>query len=125
MGGPYGPYGLNMPLPLDQNLFSNMHFPFLAPLQLLDLSRLTNDPIHHNLAWTNDPLNILKHIPKFDDKIQEDMKNHIMTYHLWFVSNSLLDDSIYLRLFPCTVTSNTSKWFIELLTASFNNFNAL
>lgn len=37
MGGLYGSYGLNIPLPLDHNLFSNTQLPFFAMHGLLDL----------------------------------------------------------------------------------------
>ena len=64
-------------------------------------------------------------IPKFDGKTGGDPTNHITTYHLWCVSNSFLDDSIKLRLFPRTLTSNVEKWFSELLSASFFDFQSL
>ena len=52
-------------------------------------------------------------------------KNHITTYHLWCVSNSFFDESITLRLFHRTLISNATKWFIELSTASFFDFQSL
>ena len=64
-------------------------------------------------------------IPKFNEKIGEDPANHITTYHLWCISNSFLDDSIKLRLFPRTLTDNATKWFIELSSASFFDFQSL
>ena len=109
MGGPYGPSGLDMPLPLDHNPFSNTPFPFLDTFELLDLSRLTNDPIQHHPTWLAIPVKILVYIPKFDRKIGEDMTTHITMYYLWFVASLLLDDSIRLQLFPCTLTNNASK----------------
>ena len=125
MGGAYGPFGLNMALPLYQNSFSNTKFPFLATLELPNLSRLTNDPIQHNPTWQDIPVNILIDIPKFDGKIGEDLTTHITTYYLLSVSNSLLDSIIHLCLFPHTLTSNALKWFIEFPTSLFNNFNSL
>jgi hypothetical protein len=94
-------------------------------LELPDLSRLMNDPIVHNPTWSVVPVKIPADIPKFDGKTGEDPTTHITTYHLWCISNSLLDDNIHLHIFPHTLTGNASKWFIELPTASFNNFNAL
>lgn len=67
------------------------------------------------------PTNILK----FDGKSGEDPTNHITTYHIWCVSNSFLDDSVKLWLFPGTLTGNAPKWFIELSVASFFNFQSL
>lgn len=32
----------------------------------------------------------------FDGKPGEDPNNHVMTYHLWCSSNSLIDDSIHM-----------------------------
>ena len=64
-------------------------------------------------------------IPKFEGKSGEDPSNHVMTYHLWCASNSLIDDLIRLRLFQRTLIGLASKWYIELPRSSFNNFNAL
>ena len=125
MGGAYGPSGLNIPLPLDQNPFFNMQFIFLATLELPNLSRLTNDPIQHNPSWSTIPVNTPTDIPELDGKTGKDLTTNITMYHPWCLSNSLLDDSICLHLFPCTLIGNASKWFIELKTTSFNNFNAL
>ena len=65
------------------------------------------------------------YIPNFGGKRSEHLKTHITTYHIWCVSNSLLDDSINLHLFPHTLTRNPLKWFIEFPTTLFNNFNSL
>ena len=48
-----------------------------------------------------------------------------MNYHLWWASNSLVGDSIQLRLFQRTLIGLTAKWYIELPRGSFNNFNML
>jgi hypothetical protein len=77
----------------------NRQLPFLTTLYLLDLSRLTNDPIFHSLVWPVIPAKLPSDIPKFDEKSGEDPNNHVMTLHLWCSSNSLMDDSICLRLF--------------------------
>ena len=97
---PYGGSGLyGNQYPYNQNTqnpFAPIELPFLATLELLDLSKLTNDPIRHHFAWPQVPVNIPTDIPKFDGKTREDPANHITTYHLWCVSNSFLDDSIKL-----------------------------
>ena len=100
MGGPYGPSGLNAMLPLNQNLFANTQFPFLVTLEFLDLTKLMNDPNLHHLAWPLVPVKIPIDIPMFDGKTSEDPTSHITTYHFCCVSNSMLDDSIKLQLFP-------------------------
>ena len=108
-----------------QNSFAPTKLPFLATLELPDLSKLTNDPIRHHPAWPPVPVKIPTDIPKFDGKTGEDPANHITTYHLWCVSNSFLDDSFRLWLFPQTLTGNVAKWFIELSSTSFFNFQSL
>ena len=89
------------------------------------MSKLTNDPIRHHFALAPVSVKIPINIPKFDGKTGEDPANNITTYHLWCVSNSSLDDSIKLQLFPKTLTSNAAKWFIELPSASFFDFQSL
>ena len=59
-------------------------------------------------------------IPKFEGKSGEDPSNHVMTYHLWSASNSLIDDSICLRLSHRTLIGLAAKWYIELPRGSFN-----
>ena len=122
MGGTYGPFGLNSMSPFNQISFGNTPLPFLATLELPDLSKLINDPILHNPTWPSVPINIPTDIPKFEYKMVDNPSSHITSYHLWCVSNSMLDDSIKLHLFPHTLTGNATKWFIELPTSSFHDF---
>jgi hypothetical protein len=89
------------------------------------LSRLTNDPILHSPYWPVIPAKLPSDIPKFDGKPGEDPNNHVMTFHLWCSSNSLMDDSICLRLFQCTLTGSATKWYIKLPRGSFQDFNSL
>jgi hypothetical protein len=97
----YGPTGLSMGLPPQSHQYShvNRQLPFLATLDLQDMSRILNDSICHSPQWPAIPAKLLFDIPKFDGKVGEDPKNHIMTFHLWCSSNSLMDDSIPLCLF--------------------------
>ena len=37
----------------------------------------------------------------------------------------MLDNLVKLHLFPCTLTWNSAKWFIELPTSSFHDFGSL
>ena len=128
-GMPCGGYGLyTNQYPYNQttqNLFTPTKLPFLSTLEYPYLSKLTNDPIRHHFAWPPVLVKIPTDIPKFDGKTGEDPANHITTYHLWCVSNSFLDDSIKLRLVPRTITSNAAKWFIELPSALFFDFQSL
>ena len=104
---------------------SNQPLPFLATLDLPDLSRMTNDPITHSPWWPSIPHKLPSNIPKFEGKAGEDLQHHITTFHLWCTSNSLLDDSIQLRLFQRTLTRSTTKWYIELPTGSSYDFRSL
>lgn len=74
----------------------NRQLPFIATLYFLDLSRLTNDPLLYLYYWSAIPTELTSDIPKFEGKFGENPPNHVMTYHLWFASNSLYDDSIEL-----------------------------
>jgi hypothetical protein len=103
----------------------NRHLSFLATLDLPDLSRILNDPILHSPYWAIIPDKLPSDIPKFDGRSGEDPNNHVMTFHLWCSSNSLMDDSIILHLFQRTLTGSTSKQYIELPQGFFNDFNTL
>ena len=71
------------------------------------------------------PTKIPSDIPKFERKAGECPQNHIMTFHLWCSSNSILDDSIRLIMFQCTLTCVAAKWYIELPQAKYPDFNSL
>jgi hypothetical protein len=103
----------------------NRQLPFLTTLDLSDLSRILNDPIRHSPQWPAIPSKLPSDIPKFDSKAREDPNNHVMTFHLWFLSNSLMDDSIRLRIFQRTLTGSAAKWYIELPRGFFSDFNTL
>jgi hypothetical protein len=74
----------------------NPCLPFLAMLNLLDLSKLMNDPVSHDPTWPPVPTKIPSNIPKFEGKNGEDPGEHITTFHLWCSSNSMNHDSIRL-----------------------------
>jgi hypothetical protein len=102
MGGPTFINGLTgnpMPHQYYQPHLINQELPFLATLDLPNLSRLTNDPILHSPHWPQMPRKLPSDVPKFDGKPGEDPKNHVITFHCWCCSNSLMDDSIHLHLF--------------------------
>jgi hypothetical protein len=123
----YGPTGIPMGLPPQSHQYPqvNRQLPFLATLDLPDLSRILNDPILHSPHWPVIPAKLPSDIPKFDGKPGEDPNNHVMTFHLWCSSNSLMDDSIRLRLFQRTLMGSAAKWYIELPRGFFNDFNTL
>ena len=73
-----------------------------------------NDLESHDPAWLEVPTKIPLDIPKFEGKAGEDPGEHVTTFHFWFSSNSLHDDSIHLSLFQCTLTGPAAKWYIEL-----------
>ena len=120
-------YALANPTPIAApshiNLGSNM--PFMAHLNLLDLARLMNDPIHHQSFWPPMPTKMPSDIPKFEGKAGKCPQNHIMTFHLWCSSNSIVDDSIEMRLFQCTLIGVVAKWYIEQPQAKYPDFNSL
>jgi hypothetical protein len=123
----YGPTGFPTGLPPQSHQYPqvNRQLPFLATLDLPDLSRILNDPIRHSPQWPAIPAKLPSDIPKFDGKAGEDPNNHVMTFHLWCSSNSLMDDSIRLRLFQRTLTGSAAKWYIELPRGFFSDFNTL
>ena len=104
------------------NLESNL--PFMAHLNLPNLARLTNDSIRHQAFWPPMPTKLPSYIPKFEGKAKGCPQNHIMAFHLWCSSNSIVDYSIRVRLFQRTLTGATSKWYIEL-PQKYPDFNSL
>ena len=102
-----------------------LNLPFMAHLNLPDLSWLTNDPIHHQAFWPPMPTKLPSDIPKFEGKAGECPQNHIMAFHLWCLSNSIIDDSIRLRLLQGALIGVVAKWYTELLQAKYLDFNSL
>ena len=93
----------------------------MAALNLLDLHKLMNDLVKHIATWPPVPTKLHSDIPKFEGKIGEDPGAHITTFHLWCSSNSLNDDTIWLRLFQINLTGVAAKWYIELPSAAFDS----
>jgi hypothetical protein len=109
--------GANPPTPLQM--------PYLASLNIPDLTKLTNDPILHDATWPAMPTKLPSDIPKFEGKAGDDPTNHVMTFHLWCSSNSMMDDSIRLRLFQRTLTGPLAKWYVEEKSGSHTTFQSL
>jgi hypothetical protein len=99
--------------------------PFLAMLNLPDLSKLMNDHEHHDPLWLPVPTKLPLDIEKFEGKTGEDLGDHVTTFHLWCSSNSLNDNSIRLRLFQRTLTGVVAKWYTELHRGTYINFNQM
>jgi hypothetical protein len=64
-------------------------------------------------------------IPKFEAKPNEDLGDHVTTFHLWCSSNSLKDDSVHLQLFQHTLIRSVVKWYIELNHSGYSSFGEL
>ena len=107
------------------NRLDQPRLPFLAKLNLPDLSRLMNDPVSHNPTWPVVPTKLPSDIPKFKGKASEYPGEYVTTFHLWCSSNSLHDDSICLRLFQRTLTGPARKWYIELPGGAYAMFDDL
>jgi hypothetical protein len=61
---------------------SQPYIPFLATLNLPNLSKLMNDPVSHDPTWPVVPTKIPSDIPKFEGKNGEDLGDHVTTFHL-------------------------------------------
>ena len=107
------------------SMVSTSQSPFLAALNLLDLTKLTNDPIAHDPSWPPMPTKLPYDIPNIEGKQAEDPSNHIMTFHLWCSSNSIIEDTIRLRLFQRTLMGVAMKWYVEKPLASHRTFSSL
>jgi hypothetical protein len=102
-----------------------LQMPYLASVNIPDLTKLTNDPILHDPTWPAMPTKLPSDIPKFEGKAGDDPANHVMTFHLWCSSNSIMDDSIRLRLFQRTLTGPSAKWYFEEKSGSHATFESL
>ena len=78
------------------NQMAQPSLPFLVTLNFPDLSRLANDLVSHDLTWSVVPAKLPPNIPKFEGKTSEDLGEQVMTFHLWFSSNSFNHDSMCL-----------------------------
>jgi hypothetical protein len=122
---PGASYNLGSSFQAANQSISQPRLPFLETLHFPDLSKLMNDPIHHDPSWPVVPTKLPSDIPKFEGKSGEDPQDHVTTFHLWCSSNSLNDDSIHLHLFQCTLTGGATKWYIELERVRYTMFGDL
>jgi hypothetical protein len=100
-------------------------FPYLASLNIPDLTKLMNDPILHDATWPNMPTKFPLDILKFEGKLGEDLGNHFMTFHSCFSSNNIMYDSIHLSLFQQTLMGSLSKWYVDEESGSHVTFESL
>jgi hypothetical protein len=91
----------------------------------MDLSRLLNNPIYHDPHWPPMSTKFPSDIPKFEANPNEDLGDHVTTFHLWCSSNSLRDDSVQLCLFQHTLIESVTKWYIELDRSRYSSFGKL
>jgi hypothetical protein len=98
---------------------------YLDSLNIPDLTKLTNDPILHDPTWPRIPTKLSSDIPKFEGKAGDNLANYIKTFHLWCSSNKIMGDSIHLRLFQSTLTSPSTKWYVEEKYGSHVTFESL
>jgi hypothetical protein len=73
-----------------------LQIPYFASLNIPALRKLTNDLILHDPTWPAIPTKLPLDIPKFEGKMGDEPTNHVMNFHLWCSSNSIMDDSIRL-----------------------------
>jgi hypothetical protein len=107
------------------NPLPSLPMTYLASLNIYDLTKLTNDPILHDATWPNMPTKLPSDIPKFVGKLGEDPTSHVMTFHLWFSLNIIMDYSILLRLFQRTLTGSLAKWYVDKKSGSHVTFESL
>jgi hypothetical protein len=103
----------------------NIPIPYLASLNIHDLTKLMNHPILHDPTWPNMSTKLPSYIPKFEGKSREYLANHVMTFHLWCSSNNITDDSIHSRLFQITLMGSSSKWYVDKKLGSHVTFESL
>lgn len=87
--------------------------------------RLAHDPILHSPYWPLVPTKILGDCLKFEGNSREEPQAHVMTYHLWFSSNTWVEDSVRLCFFQRTLTGAAVKWYIKLPRGAYQDFNSL
>ena len=104
---------------------STSQSPFLATLNLPDLTKLTNDPIAYDTNLPPMPTKLPSDITKFEGKQAKDLGNHLMIFHLWCSLNSIIDDTIRFKLYQLTLMGVAVKWYMEKPHASHGTFSAL
>ena len=97
----------------------------MVGLNLPDLDRLINDPIHHDASWPAMPTKLPSDIPKFEGLAGEYPSNHVRSFHMWCSSTSITNDSVGLQLFQRTLIGAGSKWYVDQPPSSHTTFATL
>ena len=92
--------------------------PYMEGLNFPDLRKLINDAFTHDLAWPTMPTKLPYDIPKIKGKVGEDPSKHVMSFPLWYPSNNIIEDSVFLRLFQQTLMVPTTKWCFDELVGT-------
>jgi len=65
------------------------------------------------------------YIPNFEGKDNKDLGDHVTTFHLYYSSTYLRDDSIQLCLFQLTLIGTAVKWYNKLDHSRYSTFGKL
>jgi hypothetical protein len=91
------PPGSQGPLSIHQNVFSNTKLAFFATLNLIDLFRLTNDPIKHQPMWLSIPTKLPSNIPSLTGNLGKILPcmSWLTTYgvhltHWWIITSDFI-----------------------------------
>lgn len=71
------------------------------------------------------PNTLPSNIPKFEGNPREDHINYVRSFHMWHSSNSIIEDTIRLRLFQCMPTRDVAKWYVDKPESTHSNFVTL
>lgn len=96
---------------IDSQPFLTPSIPFMASMNLFNLTKLTNGPIHDKPTWPawldKLPLDVLK----FEGKVGKDPCNHVLSFDLWYSFNNIV--------------GVIAKWYIEKYTYIHTTFVSL
>ena len=93
----------------------------MVGLKFRDLTKLINEPITYNAILQAKLAKLPFDIRKFERKFREDPTNHFMSFYLWFASNKIIEDIIYLHLFQSTLTGPIAKLYVNERHGTYTN----
>ena len=111
--------------PITSQPFTTSSLSFMSNLNVLYMTKITNNPIFHDSIQPTMPTNIPSKVPKFDGKASEDLCNHIIYFHMQCSYNNITDDYTQSCLFKCTLTRVANKWHIDKPTNVHTTFSSL
>ena len=88
-------------------------FPYMQGLNLLDLSKLINNPITQYVACPAMLTKLPSYIPKFEGSVGEDTTNGFMAFHICCSLKNITKDSNHLWLFQRTLMGPATKWYMN------------